>query len=92
MILTPVFTEAYTDYGVGIISGSMFDIVNTLTVSQTEQTEELGIQCCDQGVLRNTTCGNGVSCVDICGDTTKGKIGVEVRKALTTLLLQPNLT
>ena len=73
LILNPVFPGAFTDYGVQIIGGSMFDIIHALTV-QTE--EELEVQCCDQGALSNatTTCGNGVSCVAICGDkTTKGK-------------------
>ena len=56
------------DLSTGIVGGGMLDALNTLIETQLEEVE---VSCCQNGVLTTYTCGNTISCDNICGRTIR---------------------
>ena len=69
------------DLSTGLVSGSLSAVLGNLTT----QTEQLEVLCCVEGILRPQDCGNGDSCLNICGENRAGR---RVRYIVASHLLQ----
>ena len=67
-----MFSVSYSlDLSTGLVSGSLSTVLSNLT----QQTEEMDVQCCQDGVVSPPTqpCGNGASCENACGLNKAGR-------------------
>merc|ERR1712106_8666 len=66
---TPLEVTFTPDGSVGYVSGSSVTVVTDLASASAEP---LTVSCCVDGTITTTTCGNGVSCNNICGGDSSG--------------------
>jgi len=70
-----VRTSGRTD----LVSGSLSAVLSNLTM----QTEWMDVLCCQDGVVSPTTCGYGVSCETICGQSIEGNVRIVNTESVT---------
>jgi len=75
---TPLNVTFTPDGSVGYVSGSLASVVTNLASASTEP---LDVSCCAGGNITTTTCGNGISCTNICGEDSSGCLTLKLEKS-----------